>query len=81
MPSGRHLGHRAPNVADKARVARAAAKAADVAPIIAEIHAAGITTLRGIADELNRRGVSTAAGTAHWQPMQVSRVLRRLSGT
>jgi hypothetical protein len=62
-------------------MARAAAEAADVAPIIAEIHAAGITTPRGIADELNRRGVSTAAGTAHWQPMQVSRVLRRLSGT
>jgi hypothetical protein len=81
MPAGRHIGHRAQNVADKARVARAVAKAADVAPIIAEIQAAGITTLRGIADELNRRGVPTAAGTAHWQPMQVSRVLRRLSAT
>jgi hypothetical protein len=80
MPSGRHLGHRAPNVADKARTARAAAKAADLGPIIAEIQAAGVETLRGIADELNRRGIPTAAGRGKWQPVQVSRVLRRLTG-
>jgi hypothetical protein len=79
MPSGRHLGHRASNVADKARTARAVAKAADLAPIIAELQAAGITTLRGIADELNRRDVPTAAGRGRWQPVQVSRVLRRLA--
>jgi hypothetical protein len=72
MPAGRHTGHRAPNAAAKARAARA---------VIAALQAAGVTTLRGIADELNRRGVPTAAGTPHWQPMQVSRVLRRLSGT
>jgi hypothetical protein len=78
MPTGRR---RAQSIADKAHVARAFAKAADIAPIIAEIEAAGITTLRGIADELNRRGVATAAGHRQWQPMQVSRVLRRLSGT
>jgi hypothetical protein len=81
MPSGRHLGHRAPTVADKARTARAVAKAADLGPIIAELKTAGIASLRGIADELNRRGIPTAAGRGRWQPIQVSRVLRRLSGT
>jgi hypothetical protein len=79
MPVGRHIRHRAPNVADKARVARAVAKAVNIAPIIAEIRAAGVTTLRGIADELNRRGVPTAAGPRQWHPAQVSRVLRRLA--
>jgi hypothetical protein len=79
MQPGRH-GHRAPNAADKARVARAVAKATDIAPIIAELQAAGVTTLRGIADELNRRGVPTATGRGQWQPVQVSRVLRRMPG-
>jgi hypothetical protein len=78
IPIGRHLGHRAPSIADKARVARAVAKAADIAPIIAEIRAAGVTTLQGIADELNRRGIPTAAGRGQWQAVQVARVLRRL---
>jgi hypothetical protein len=63
MPTGRQIGHRAPNIADKARTARAAAKAADLAPVIAELQAAGITTLRGIADELNRRGVPNPGRT------------------
>jgi hypothetical protein len=81
MPSGRHTGHRAPNVADKARTERAVAKAMDLGPVVAEIRASGITTLHGIADELNRRGIPTAAGQGKWQPVQVSRVLRRLSGT
>jgi hypothetical protein len=32
MPTGRHLGHRAPSIADKARIARANRTAADLAP-------------------------------------------------
>jgi hypothetical protein len=63
MLTGRHLGHRAPNIADKARTARAVAKAADLAPVIAELRASGVTSLKGIADELNRRGVPTPAGS------------------
>jgi hypothetical protein len=34
MPTGRHLGHRAPNDADKERTARAVARAADLAPTV-----------------------------------------------
>jgi hypothetical protein len=81
MPAGRHIRHRAPNRAAKARAARAAAQAADIAPIIAALQAAGVTSLTGIAAALNKRHVPTPAGSVHWYPAQVSRVLRRLSGT
>jgi hypothetical protein len=80
MPTGRHLGHRAPNIADKARTARAVAKAAGLAPVIAELRASGVTSLKGIADELNRLGVPTPAGSGRWHAPQVARVLRRLAG-
>jgi hypothetical protein len=48
-----------------------------LAAVIAELRAAGVTSLRGIADELNRRGIPTAAGTGQWQAAQVRRVLVR----
>ena len=37
----------------------------------------GVTTVRGIAEELNRRGVHAPRGTA-WHPTTVSRLLSRL---
>jgi DNA invertase Pin-like site-specific DNA recombinase len=61
----------------RARVERANARAADLAPIINELQAAGTRSLRGIADELNARGIPTANGQT-WQAMQVSRVLARV---
>ena len=80
MPTGRHIGHRGPSVADKARTARAVAEAADLAPIIADLRAAGVSSLKGIAEALNVRMVPTPAGGKHWHPMQVARVLKRLAG-
>jgi hypothetical protein len=80
MPTGRHLGHRAPNDADKARTARAVARAADLAPIIGELRARGVTTLNGIAAALNERRVPTPAGSGHWHAAQVARLLKRLAG-
>jgi hypothetical protein len=65
--------------AGEARTARAFARAADLAPIIRELRAAGIVSLRGIADELNRRGVPTASGRCEWQAVQIMRVLKRLA--
>lgn len=47
-----------------ANQARAAAFAAKLAPVIAGIRKAGVTTLRGIAECLNARGFKTAAGKA-----------------
>jgi hypothetical protein len=80
MPPGRHLGHPAPSIADKARTARANRTAANLAPVIAELQAAGITSLNAIAKALDERHVPTPAGSPHWHPMQVARLLRRLAG-
>jgi DNA invertase Pin-like site-specific DNA recombinase len=54
-------------------------RAANMADTIKVIQAAGVTTLQGIADELNRRGVPTAARQGEWQPVQVQRVLRMIA--
>jgi hypothetical protein len=60
------------------RASRARRHAADVAPIIQSIQAAGISTIRGITGELNRRGIPTATGKEHWQESQVLKIMRRL---
>jgi hypothetical protein len=66
--------------AGEARTARAHARAADLAPIITELRAEGVVSLRAIADELNRRGIPTATGHSKWQAVQIMRVLKRLTG-
>jgi DNA invertase Pin-like site-specific DNA recombinase len=50
--------------------------AAEMLPITEGIRAAGITTLGGIADALNKRGVPTARGGT-WHAMTVRNLLRR----
>lgn len=57
---------------------RAAARAADVAPVIAELRAAGATSLRAIAEGLNAKGIPTARGVGAWSAVQVARVLERI---
>lgn len=62
----------------KARAARsvyARQIAANVAPIVREIRAAGISSLAGVARALEARGVETATGRTNWQAGQVARVL------
>jgi Recombinase len=78
-------GDRGDQLTDKARAlgrkactARADARAADLAPIIAELLAAGVRSLRGIADELNARGIQTPRGVGQWQAGSVSQLLARL---
>ena len=61
-----------------ARQKRAATRAADLAPTIAELQAAGATSLRAIAAGLNERGIPTARGEGEWTSAQVMRVLDRL---
>jgi DNA invertase Pin-like site-specific DNA recombinase len=63
-------------LAVKAIKEKADAKAADVAPIIRELQAAGKTTIRAIAEGLNEQGIPTARG-GKWQPGQVQRLLKR----
>jgi DNA invertase Pin-like site-specific DNA recombinase len=50
--------------------------AANVIPIIREIQASGVTTLRGVARALNARGVQSARG-APWSAETVSDILKR----
>ncbi len=59
-----------------ARQGKAAARAADVAPIIAGLRAEGVTSLAQLAAALTQRGIPTSRGADRWSPMQVSRVLR-----
>ena len=50
--------------------------AQDVLPIIDDIRAGGISTLKGIAGELNARGILTAQD-AQWYPTTVRNLLAR----
>jgi hypothetical protein len=53
--------------------------AADILPVIADIRAAGIATLKGIAAELNARGVLTAR-SGQWYGTTVRKLLVRAPG-
>jgi DNA invertase Pin-like site-specific DNA recombinase len=57
---------------------RARQQAADIAPTIEELQAAGVTSLRAIAEALNERGIPTSRGVGEWKAGQVRRVLSRL---
>ena len=64
----------------QARQARADVRATKLAPVITELRAAGVTSLKGIAMALNERGVPPPSGRGQWRATQVSRVLARLPG-
>lgn len=65
---GRKLG-------TKTLEAQAAKRREDLMPVIEHIKASGITTLRGIAEELNARHIPTPRG-GQWSIVQVFRFLR-----
>ena len=71
-------GAKARAAAIEARRKQADARAADLAPIIAEIRATGVTSLYGIARALDDRGIPTATGRGKWEIPQVRRVLARI---
>jgi DNA invertase Pin-like site-specific DNA recombinase len=83
---GRKLGGDRGNIRDIASQGRAVSlamrqekanrRAADLAPVIAEIRAAGTSSLPAIAAELNARGIRTPRG-GNWSATQVMRVLAR----
>jgi DNA invertase Pin-like site-specific DNA recombinase len=60
-----------------AQTAKAKARASDLAPMIAELQAQGVTSLGAIAKALNDRGIPTTRG-GEWSAVQVSRVLTKL---
>jgi DNA invertase Pin-like site-specific DNA recombinase len=51
--------------------------AGEIAPLIENIRAAGVTALRAIADELNRRSVKTQRGGS-WHAGTVNAILQRV---
>jgi len=53
---------------------KAAARAADLAPVVAAIREDGITSASGIARALNARGIPSARGGA-WQAIRVQMLL------
>ena len=61
------------------RRSRASRRAADLLPIITSLQAQGVTTLASLAAALTDRGIPTARGASTWSPMQVSRVLARMT--
>jgi DNA invertase Pin-like site-specific DNA recombinase len=83
---GKKLGWSNPSRAEEQRQATARANAAvssqasrfagNVLPIVAQVRAAGVTTLAGIADALNARGIHTARG-GKWYATTVKNLLER----
>ena len=49
----------------------------DLRPVVDDIQAAGTTSVRGLAHELNRRGILTPRG-GQWHPTSAARLLARL---
>jgi len=60
-----------------ARTAKSAARATDIAPIIADLKSSGAVSLRQLAAGLNKRGIPTARG-GEWSAVQVQRVMHRV---
>lgn len=58
--------------------AHAQERAQNLRAIIADVKAAGITSVRAIADELNRRAILTPRG-GQWHATSVVRLLERLA--
>jgi DNA invertase Pin-like site-specific DNA recombinase len=72
----------APEHYEAARTAKRAgadARAAELAPVIEELKAAGVTSLQGLARALTEREIPTSRGGSKWTAVQVQRVLERLA--
>ena len=62
------------------RRATAEAYARELAPLIEQLRAEGITTRRGIMAALNRREIPTASGAGRWHPATVQALMQRIEG-
>jgi hypothetical protein len=78
MPINTVPTQQAREAARRVSVARADARAAALAPVIAEIRMSGITAPYAIAAALTARGVPTARGHRLWMVGPVRRLLDRL---
>jgi DNA invertase Pin-like site-specific DNA recombinase len=64
--------------AGEARVKKARQGALTLLPIVNQIRDTGVVSLRGIADELNQRGVKTSRG-GRWHAASVARLVERVA--
>ncbi|HTA99366.1 MAG TPA: recombinase family protein [Bradyrhizobium sp.] len=71
--------NRARAIATAAIQKRATDRAADIAPTIANLQAAGAVSLRALAAGLNEAGITTARGHGVWNATQVRRALDRIT--
>jgi DNA invertase Pin-like site-specific DNA recombinase len=71
-------GQKMQDASRRALKARSDARAADIAPTIHALQAAGATSLRAVAEGLNKQGIPTARGQGKWSAVQVQRVLERM---
>ena len=71
---GHRIGAAATALSVASRKALSAERKADVLPIVRELQAAGVTTLRAIADALNAQRLTTPRGDS-WSAVQVRRVI------
>ena len=76
IPGREHEQQHAARKGVSVRLRQADAFAANVLPIIRDIEAAGIATLKGIAEALNARGIRTARG-GRWHATTVKNVMQR----
>ncbi|WP_409999127.1 recombinase family protein [Bradyrhizobium sp. SZCCHNPS1003] len=76
---GARLSHAARKADREAQAVRAAERTRDLAPIVQEIRAAGVTSLSGIARALNERRIATPRGSDLWAPARVARMLSRIT--
>jgi DNA invertase Pin-like site-specific DNA recombinase len=75
---GTSLTRKAREAGRTAQVERADARAADLAPVIAELRAQGVTSLSGIARALSARSIPRPRGGTNWSAKQVARTVERL---
>lgn len=76
---GKKLTRSAQKAGREVQARRSAERAADIAPVIAELKKAGVATLSGIARALTERGIPTPRGGQGWSAVQVQRAIERLS--
>ncbi|MET4173882.1 DNA invertase Pin-like site-specific DNA recombinase [Bradyrhizobium sp. LA6.1] len=78
---GARLTRAARKAGRDAQVVRANERAADLAHIIRDLEANGVTSLSGIARALTVRRIPTPRGSTEWSAVQVARTVSRLTPT
>jgi DNA invertase Pin-like site-specific DNA recombinase len=84
---GKRLGgHRGIKLSEQSQAAgrasqteRAKQRATDLAPLLSQLSAEGITSATGVARALTERGIPTARGGVKWTALQVLRVTSRMA--